>query len=403
MTNVGRFLLNENQSLVFDFSHHSIKISEKPEKNEAILVNVSNNKAKGIYFDFLKYYGEKKYGDEKYQKLSKTIYEKIDKKIESFIELANEEIFTFPYVADNHQEGFYYDLVNDTTLALEHTLGLITPDTIINAGDSMLDSNPGSNVITSFFKQFDGIDKREILYCQGNHDRKTSTPQLTRAAFFNLMYRSLLNDDTVHFGKIPGTYYYKDFEKFKIRVIVMDLYNIPEKYNANEHSGYDGKQLSWLCDTALQINPDWQVMIVTHSAPYDDAEGMTDNTGVHSNRIVFRKILENFVNGTSETLSNTDTLDDIFTFNRVVDFTSQGKRTLIGVFTGHNHTDVILTKNGINYISTMCGYIDIVLYEGERIPNEYSAIAFDFVFIDTKSKKVTMKRIGYGDDREFTY
>lgn len=75
---------------------------------------------------------------------------------------------------------------------------------------------------------------------------------------------------------------------------------------------------------------------------------------------------------------------------------------MIGVFTGHNHVDDYRKVNGVNYISIECGYVeagDLNNREGFT----YSAIAFDVVVINKNTRNVSLTRIGYSDNRTFTY
>ena len=327
----------------------------------------------------------------------------IDSKEDSVVGLCDIDKFVFSYVSDDHATGWLNRYRKYTAMALDRVSKSLGVDAILNCGDSVLSAGGALNALR---KQFENTNKEDVLFVEGNHDRYIVDPILSKEDFFNFMYRKQTGDASFHFGNPPASYYYRDFADKKMRLVVLDLYDIPSQYNYNDHNGYRQNQLQWLANDALRIDADWSVIVATHSAPYSDADGMTNNTGGQGNRELLPQILSAFKNGTSVHLVNTTVLGDVFTVDFTADFTGQGSRTLVGVFTGHNHTDVVLEKNDITYVSIACGYIDVALYMGQlgyRYQDEYSAIAFDVVIVDTTTQTVTLKRFGWGNDRSFSY
>ena len=61
---------------------------------------------------------------------------------------------------------------------------------------------------------------------------------------------------------------------------------------------------------------------------------------------------------------------------------------------------------GMHYIQIVCAYIDVVNeYSGyqERIAFSDKSYAFDIGIVNKNEKSLTLKRIGYGEDRYFNY
>lgn len=326
------------------------------------------------------------------------VIEQLNAKEETLYSQFDDNNFVFGYCSDVHTFGFEKGVETDlTTLALNRFDKHIDFDCIINTGDSVLSdtayANDGSAYIAlkkSVFK----TDRNKTLYCEGNHDRNIYDPVMPIKDFVNLMYRTIKKDSNVHFGKSNGAYYYKDFPKHKIRVVVLTLYDVNGS-GYNGKAGYKQDQMDWLVNTALQVSEDYHIIVATHSAPIE----LQDNDlGLNSNVLV--GILESFVNGTSTTINSSANTTEYTPYTITTNFTRKGN--LIGLFSGHTHVDDLQKVNGVNYLCIECGYVearDLSNREGFT----YSAIAFDVVIVDTDNRIVSLKRVGYGNDRSFTY
>ncbi|HFI0164182.1 TPA: metallophosphoesterase [Streptococcus suis] len=406
------YISDSNKILVLDAKAHAIKLVDSVTDGQLVLLNQTAGNLTGLLKDFFDKSQKDKIVSLLGDQLTLEMIEKISEKEDVLVKDLTPGGFTFAFMTDNHQNGFLTNAqVDYSALALAKVVKDLPPTTILHGGDTVLSTGSNQNALR---KVFNGINASDVLYCEGNHDRYIHDPILPKKDFHNIMYTGLHRDPDVHFGRLgeyPGSYYYKDFNNHKIRIVVLDLYSMPlnpdgsEMYNYNDHNGYCQDQLKWLVDTALRVNEDWHVLVMTHSSPFGPEDGMTNNTGGQGNRQLLPQILEAFKYGRSVLLRNTKSQAG-FEVNFTADFTNQGARHLAGVFTGHNHTDVILQKNGINYISTASGYIDRVLYFGklgQRYQHTYSAIAFDYCILDTTTRSIKLRRFGWGDDREFKY
>ena len=166
-----------------------------------------------------------------------------------------------------------------------------------------------------------------------------------------------------------GGYFYRDFEREKIRVIVLDEYQI----RGNNWVGMSAEQLAWLGGTALNLgtHTDYSVMVISHSQniPAD----------------VLGLILA-YKGGTSYTISGT-----------TYSFTSQGEKPFIMYLHGHEHQDTLDTTSGINNVGVINGFVPSEKTETAE------EIRFSVFSIDTANRKVYETRIGEGNNREFTY
>ena len=167
-----------------------------------------------------------------------------------------------------------------------------------------------------------------------------------------------------------GGYFYKDFDYNKIRVIVLDEYQV----QGTTRIGISSEQVAWLGGTALVLGndkSDYSVMIISHSPNVTTAVSGLINA---------------FKNGTSYT-----------TGGQTYDFTSQGAKDFIMYLHGHEHEDTYVSSGGFNNIGVICGYVPAESVETE------DEIRFSIFTIDTTAKKIYETRIGAGNSREFDY
>jgi len=323
----------------------------------------------------------------------------LDNKASTLYGLYDDSTFLFAYLSDCHMYGFLDGVeTNLTGLATNRFDEHMSFDMILNCGDSVLSNSnytdDGSAYIALAQSAFE-TDRKKTLYVEGNHDRNIIEPIMPIKDFVNLMYREIKRDPNVHFGKENGAYYYVDYPDYKIRVIVLTMYDLPNDTAYNDNAGYKYDQMEWLANTALDLDSDWHVIVASHTTPiliHDNNPAQNDN--------VLKKILEDFVGGTSSTINSTSTNQQYTSYTINTAFTTPGN--LIGFFSGHVHYDNKIVTNGVTYVSINCGYIDgnqISVREGLT----YSAICFDVAIVDTTNRTVTLKRVGYGSDRNWTY
>lgn len=242
-----------------------------------------------------------------------------------------------------------------------------------------------------------------VFLLKGNHDNNHNVTNRTLVNVitdddFKKIYRQ-----TGQFGEVRNSgsnYFYKDFDKKKVRLISLDTSDLPEierdgelVYNRFKQSGLQQSQLNWLANTALQVAEGYTVLITTHW-PVDKTLANYGD-GIAYNHASLKKILEDYVMGGSGTVDSPGELP----VNLSYSFERPGN--LAGVLSGHLHLDGSTKINGVNYIMTRCSLTvgDNVL-GAQRVKYDGTALedAFDVVSIDTTNRTVEIVRFGAGSE-----
>ena len=294
------------------------------------------------------------------------------------------------------------DETDMTDLAIGEIDKTLNFNAIFNTGDS-IQEREGVSGLNSLRKIANRFDPDKLVFCEGNHDRNVVSPRLTKTEFYNGVYRQTKSENIV-WGSKENAYYYRDFPKYKIRVIVLNVYEHMydnDKYDEGK-CGYSNTQLEWLANKALQPLEGWSVIILTHDSPVEmDYNGAANQNNARQ----LIQILEAFKDGNNISVQYTDTKNSgLFSVNVTTAFSMPG--TLIAVLSGHAHCDDAKKVNGINYIQIVCAYIDVVNeYSGYKNRPAFSekAYAFDIGVVDTENRTLKLKRIGYGTDRAVSY
>ncbi len=176
-----------------------------------------------------------------------------------------------------------------------------------------------------------------------------------------------------------GNYYYRDFEKHRIRMILLNDYH----FDSLEMHGYRGEQLKWLCEKALDLSakPDrqeWGVVLFGHHL-VGKAE-----------RYAVIRVLQAFQQGY-------DIVENDMGVYMKGNFKQQGPMQLIGFFHGHVHADIYSNLPGFNIIGVTRGFAT----DGEIDTKD--ELCFDHFVINTKAKTIYEHRTGHGQDRLFRY
>ena len=155
-----------------------------------------------------------------------------------------------------------------------------------------------------------------------------------------------------------GAYYYKDFDDAKIRLIVLNCYDMPgtnpngNVYNAMwSAAALWQKQIDWLVDVALNFTDkgddkiNWGVVVASHDGV------ITDNYS-YGNGAKVESILQAFKNGGQYDYSYSYQSDPNYYSAKSVDFRSQGAMNYIAYIHGHTHTDRVIFDENVPIIST---------------------------------------------------
>ncbi len=181
------------------------------------------------------------------------------------------------------------------------------------------------------------------------------------------------------------TYFYVDDAKAKIRYVVLDTCL---KEIKGEHQswatiyGFDGEQMAWLVDTALQIEDGegWSVVAIAHIPCLHEQS----DTG-HALDCV-AEVFQDFKNKRK---------------GKYKDF-SNVQAEFIAYIAGHHHQDAHKVVDNTLFIASGSSSR---LYDDcwDRASNTVNEVLFDIFYVDKDKKLVKAIRVGAGKDREFVY
>lgn len=246
-----------------------------------------------------------------------------------------------------------------------------------------------------------------VVIMGGNHDfgdaynfGKTGVDSVLSPAQLNLLFNKN-NSNTL--------YFYRDYPDIKTRIIFIntsDSYilqaNGTTKYNrcVDETSHVIGReQAVWLSDVALNTKEDdWNIIFASHVPIRND----TVNNRITKNSVAVANIINARKNKTNLILSNTDPNPDFsITLNR--NYSSYKSCNIVAWICGHTHTDTITDFNGIKVVTTTLA-MGTEAGWGLGDNTDYTKTTFDVFCLDTKNRKLDIKRFGtIGSDRTINY
>lgn len=315
--------------------------------------------------------------------------------------------FTDPHVVDTSSFADIYTL-NYINSNLEIEFAACCGDNLDNASSKLVHLETASKLIKTlsidkFFTVKGNHDDNSIVSEGTNNIKYTMVPQEQ----YDIMFKNL--EDVVHFDTFNkyGLYYYYDMPKNKVRAIFLNSIDIPYipdtatpaawKYAGQSTYAYSNAQLNWLAHTALKLpTNEWRVILFTHVNPFNEEMIGADSLAYHSS--ILLGIVDAFKAGSS--YISTPTTGD-FAQSVSVDFSTQGKGNVIAFFYGHTHSEQVLTRNGIKYISTWndCPRKSASNPDAPaRTTGTLSEICLNIVIIDLEQNKIFIIKFGVGDD-----
>lgn len=322
--------------------------------------------------------------------------------------------FVMPLVTDIHLWGYNSDAYNMHRYMSETG----TADICVNLGDNIIDHTTTKEESIEQLKacvlwSHSPYKKCPMLILRGNHDNNPQSNNDKTKMIMDSDYFAIVQSRTIKgYAGTNKNYGFIDFEQSKVRLIFLDAGDIYDEDGEPITNGMNvfvnQEQLTWFCQKALNFmdKPDraeWSVISVCHAELRQ------------VNETAFNAVLKAFIDGSTAQGSYTVTFAD--TGNTVdisynVDFTAQGAMDYVCHANGHTHRDYafLMGDTGKYDIGICCDLPTGGTYIENGEVKTYTRTAgtilqrcMDTLCLDKANRKVYMKRLGVGSDREFPY
>lgn len=288
----------------------------------------------------------------------------------------------------------------------------------------------GVKNLKAYCKANDVSDEMKALANELDADAQSILPK----EFFRI-FNNKLGESVVWDSENPqGGYFYKDFTRSRIRVIVLQTQDVFKEDGSVVDTVGDTslnpriqqKQFSWFCNKALNFmdkgedRKNWGIVVLSHANVFLGAS--SGGSISHEQSVVMRGVLNAFMTG--GTYTGTTPEGFLFELKADVDFKEQGGIDFICSVNGHVHADTVMYLNEIIEncnINRPC--IQLSASNGVSIlKKDYSASplkeyfilpdrkegtitteAFDIFSIDRNNRKIKTIRFGAGENREIDY
>jgi hypothetical protein len=269
---------------------------------------------------------------------------------------------------------------------------------------------------------------------KGNHDDGSSQAALRKSYFMEKNIRNkflkpeyfmsdsdfaeVYRQNELLSGEIRNNgsnYFYHDNLEKKVRFIGLDSADVSQeldengyvKYPRQHFSGFQQSQIDWLANEALIAPENYTIVIGIHHPlesvfeiyPGNDYD--TEKSSAINHDIILQLLNAFKIKGRGNVQNSIG--DTRMPVSVDYDFSTANAEIAFCIY-GHIHNDGDVVKDGILHIKSCCSQNESVQYNRSISTfNTLKEECFDVIELDTASKKITMRRIGAGNDREFTY
>ena len=273
----------------------------------------------------------------------------------------------------------------------------------------------------------------------GNHDvGNHKVAPCSKDDVYKYYINSLVDqmDLDSNFGRTP--YYYKDFEQYKIRMIVLCEYETPRDLVSGSDNTYKAdmwkrfisqEQASWFANILKSTNKnninglpdDWHVIVALHQLAYEpDIDTLNNPFSYRKAKVGWKldagswksnqdntlitDIVDTFISKT--TLTKTyDVLDDsglpsTYAVNLSLDYSDRNNSNFICFLSGHTHMDIVgyvkgMNNNVINISIADSSFANEAVYgDLPRTDGAKSEDCLNVISFDTEERKIKIVRIG---------
>jgi len=358
------------------------------------------------------------------------VWKRLDKQTNEF----EKEKYNFAFRANQIRNDNYKSLVIADThvahLANSSQIGDVNPinmddffdidkrlrhqDTAVHLGD-WIDGNMDKETMTTSLVKYtrEFYSKPHRFGVIGNHDYNSQWDGFSGENgkykySFERIYRK--GDMLDYYVPFRRDYYHVDLEDKKIRLIFLNAFDISYKTDSNgellldplQTIAFGGAQVRWFRDTLQDVPEGYNVVIYTH----DTFDNVFRDATVYNGDTI-RKVAEAYQAKTETEVFTSDITEtsDVYDYYRI-DTTANFENAngkILAVVNGHIHRDDTIFKQGIRYISLLCGRAEAGNTE-EKPPRDIRAPernCISYLEFDTKNEKINLLRYGAGIDRTF--
>ena len=279
------------------------------------------------------------------------------------------------------------DSVTDMTVNMAALKKQIRVDGLICLGD-IVDAKPPLKTEDTkrqagyVMKRLQGVGL-PLLYCMGNHDDNRYISRHDGTLFtpqqLNSMFIRYTLPDKVSDPAMIGLNYYVDYDRFKIRVFVLDSnYQNPED-GFRWSYGFSDSTLAWFGDRLKEVPKGWSALVLTHRR-FIQNKNPEKGKWIH-NQLKMAEAVKHFI---------------------------AGGGSYIATVYGHIHRDFSYGKPFLEFSegAQKCQNIEVKKGDAlapERKLNTASEDLWDVLVIRPQSRKINTVRFGAGADREWSY
>ena len=311
--------------------------------------------------------------------------------------LRAEDSLVFALFTDLHTGDSDSAYTKRLTTALAEISDEISPDAVINMGDSfaMLGRDihiTNDELKARFERVFEAVYKASgcpVIHVNGNHDAPGT--DFFKADYWNEIVKGKYGNTNAVYG--DGAYYYIDYDNADTRLVVMSLPSDSDidcqmptpiwKFGKN--------QLKWLSDVAFDT--DKKVIILNHVPFYDKYTGDENATlGVWTGT-------EEKVSYISALCGSVEDLEDALVVIK------KNEDKLVACLSGHTHTDGLFAgyeeKNGVkNPLHCPQVVTNSACFTEDAGLKMDMGISIDIVLWTPSKMELNLLRIGDGEDRK---
>lgn len=344
----------------------------------------------------------------------------IDDKNKEIAALGN--IFKATFITDPH-EYYYHEIAARYCAEL-------TSNVLLNGGDLLsYPQNGVDSAIDTVSRHMQALVgcSVPVIMTRGNHEASMDTiltdgndphyeNAYNRQIYYAQVQRPLMNSAfKYNIGYEDSGYFFYDDKINKVRIICINNFVAGSYHRIEQHQRY------WLIEQALDLSSkgedekNWAVIAVGHS-PILDKIDYDEPYATNEDRWI-SDVFKACYNKTNVIISDPDTElgEDYVTYRNEHKWDKYNEWTsLVHDFTGikyqfacylcgHSHYDKISKDKDFPHINTTCAHPLENVDKYRRVFDTELEYAFDVLCLDKANRKIILKRIGVGTDRNTSY